>query len=194
MAEKGFNICIIARNEAKINEKLAEIKERFPKVKTKAIVADLAKLTTIADYRELVQQLNGLDVGYLALNAGVGSGGPFEKSADGAVEDTLILNTLHVVYLTKAMLSHFFSRRTRSAIVITSSLMAYLGIPGSCTYSATKALERLFGESLHYELRHKVDVMVFTPGFVNTKLLRQKAPLTVEPEDAVAAMHRDLGR
>ena len=43
MAALGFNICIIARNKEKIEEKLKEIEKKFEgKIKTKAIVADFA--------------------------------------------------------------------------------------------------------------------------------------------------------
>jgi short-subunit dehydrogenase len=78
--------------------------------------------------------------------------------------------------------------------------MSFIGLPKGATYAATKACERLFGETLFYELRDKVDVLTFTPGFVDTKLLadvrkdRGFLPLTVKAEDAVRAMHRDLGR
>ena len=64
----------------------------------------------------------------------------------------------------------------RSAIVITSSIMSYVGLPGSSTYAATKACERLFGEALYYELKPNIDVITFTPGYVDTKLLdREKS-------------------
>ena len=43
MAALGFNICIIARNKEKIEEKLKEIEKKFEgKIKTMAIVADFA--------------------------------------------------------------------------------------------------------------------------------------------------------
>lgn len=47
LASQGFNICIVSRNESKINEKLDEIKKEFPEVKTLCIVADMGKLTSI---------------------------------------------------------------------------------------------------------------------------------------------------
>ena len=46
LASQGFNICIIARNEEKINQKLKDIKEKSGnKIKTRCVVADLAALT-----------------------------------------------------------------------------------------------------------------------------------------------------
>jgi len=201
LAQQGFNICIVSRNEAKIKEKLAEINAKHPDVQTKCVAADLGKLTTIAQYKALVaEHLNDIDIGYLALNAGIGISKIFDKADDSVVEDVMVLNGLHVVYLAKALLPQMLKRETRSAIVITSSVASYLPLVGGSVYSATKALERLFGVSLHYETRHKIDVLVYTPGYVNTKLLddgkgkRTESALRCEPEDGVRAMHKDLVR
>jgi len=70
MAAIGFNICIIARNENKINEKLAGLQRRH-KVKTRCIVFDFAKLCLISDYTERIAlKLKDLDIAILFLNAG----------------------------------------------------------------------------------------------------------------------------
>jgi short-subunit dehydrogenase len=147
------------------------------------------------------ENLSNLDVGYLALNAGISSGGKFFADAeDELVESVMNINGLHVVYMAKAMLTMMLARDKRSAIVITSSIMSYFGLAASSTYAATKAMERLFGESLHYELKPKIDVITFTPGYVDTKLLnREKAsgnslPLLVTAEASVRAIHKDLGK
>ena len=147
------------------------------------------------------ENLSNLDVGYLALNAGIGSGGKFfADTEDELVESVMNINGLHVVYMAKAMLTMMLAREKRSAIIITSSVMSYIGLAASSTYAATKAMERLFGEALHYELKPKIDVITFTPGYVDTKLLnREKAsgnslPLLVTAEASVQAIHRDLGK
>ena len=54
LAADGFNICIISRSKTKIDSKLEEIKTMHPKVKTLGIVCDFAKLSTVAQYRDLV--------------------------------------------------------------------------------------------------------------------------------------------
>ena len=50
MAARGFNICIIGRNESKINEKLASLQKKH-NVKTRCIVFDFAELCLINDYK-----------------------------------------------------------------------------------------------------------------------------------------------
>lgn len=71
LAKLGFNICIISRNEQKMNEKLDDIKKTCGKnIKTRAIVADFFKMTKIADYEQLALKLQDIDIGMLFLNAG----------------------------------------------------------------------------------------------------------------------------
>ena len=51
MAAKGFNICMIARNEEKMKQKLGEITEKTSgNVKTMYIVADFSEMTTYEEY------------------------------------------------------------------------------------------------------------------------------------------------
>ena len=47
MAAAGFNICMIARNEEKMKEKLDLIQKSYPKIKTMYIVADFSKMKSI---------------------------------------------------------------------------------------------------------------------------------------------------
>ena len=88
LAREGFNICIVARNEEKMKEKLkelenlqmkadlqsAKVSQTPPKIETMYIVADFAKMFTIQDYQSIVaDKLQGIDIGILALNAGIAS-------------------------------------------------------------------------------------------------------------------------
>ena len=42
LAEEGFNICIVSRNKAKVDEKLKEIKEKFPDCETVGVQCDFS--------------------------------------------------------------------------------------------------------------------------------------------------------
>ena len=56
LAKMGFNICIVGRNEEKIKSALEEIKIECSKTgnfKTKYILADFGRLTTITDYQTI---------------------------------------------------------------------------------------------------------------------------------------------
>ena len=108
----------------------------------------------------------------LCLNAGRVVIGPFDLIPDKEIESTITLNTLHVIYLAKALLPQMLARRysSRSAIIMTSSGASSTPIPGVSMYSCSKALVSNFGEALHFEVRHKIDVMVWESGSTDTKI------------------------
>ena len=107
LARQGFNICIIARNLDKMNDKIVEIKKCAAKpIDTKAVVMDFSKSLEIKDFRQMVQEnLGDLDVGVLILNAGWGRTGPFEMVTDEDVQDTTSINVLHPIYLMKSLVN-----------------------------------------------------------------------------------------
>ena len=64
------------------------------------------------------------------------------------------------------MTEKLLSRDKRGAVLLTSSITATMQMPGIAAYSATKAAVSNFGEAIHYELKRKVDVTVWEPGFI----------------------------
>jgi short-subunit dehydrogenase len=58
LANQGFNICVIARNEDKIKEKLKGIQASVKsgkQIKTRYVVADLAKATKYEEYERMAE-------------------------------------------------------------------------------------------------------------------------------------------
>ena len=88
------------------------------------------------------------------------------------------------------------NRDKRCAILITSSYTAQLLIPGIASYSATKAAVSNYGECLNFELERNVDVTVWEPAYVNSKihLLPPRKTITLDADVAVADVLRDLGK
>ena len=54
---------------------------------------------------------------------------------------------------------------------MTSSGLANMPFPGLLTYSCSKALINNFGQALHYEVKEKIDVMVWQAGHTDTKMI-----------------------
>jgi len=101
-------------------------------------------------------------VAILVLNAGWGRFAPYLKLRDQELSDIVTINALHVAYFAKVMVSQLSSRSKRSGLVVTSSGLACLPIPGSITYSASKSFASYMAEGLHYELKDKnVDVLSY---------------------------------
>ena len=72
LAARGFNIIMVARNQSKMDEKVAEIKNMYPAVKYKTIVADFSKMYTIKEYKTAIaDKVKELDIAMVFLNAGV---------------------------------------------------------------------------------------------------------------------------
>ena len=69
-------------------------------------------------------------------------------------------------------------------------------MPGIAAYSATKAAVSNLGEAIHFELKKNVDVTVWEPGFIETKILVNAPPsvLTQSCEKAVGDILCSLGK
>ena len=139
---------------------------------TKSIVCDFAKISTMAEYRAAMEHhLSGLgDISLVVLNAGVIRPGMSHCLADETIEEVVRVNALHVCFASKIFLEILTKRTHRSAMIIVSSVTALASIPGMASYSSAKAFASSFGEALHYEVKDKVDVMVWTPSNVQTDI------------------------
>ena len=103
MAAKGFNICMVARNPGKMDEKLKEVVAKNT-VKTRAIVFDFNEFTTIDKYQELIaDKVKDIDVAMVYLNAGFGQPGAFEKLTNGDIQKLVSVNVLQLIYCAKVM-------------------------------------------------------------------------------------------
>jgi short-subunit dehydrogenase len=73
----------LARNEAKIIQKLAEIKTLASRsghvIQTSYEVVDFSKQFHIADYDAIAKRLSTLDIGFLICNAGSAAVGDFSR-------------------------------------------------------------------------------------------------------------------
>lgn len=86
--------------------------------------------------------------------------------------------------------------RNQGHIVLTSSLTAFRGLPGSIGYTASKAATLSLAECMYADLRKTgVEVQVALPGFIKTRLTDKndfKMPFIMEPEEAAQAMFEHM--
>lgn len=105
----------------------------------------------------------------IALNAGVGNGGPF---VDTSLDDDLRLidlNVGHVVHLAKHAAKDM-SARGRGRILVTSSVAASMPGPYYATYAASKAFVQSFVQAIRQELADSgVTVTALQPGPTETE-------------------------
>lgn len=127
-------------------------------------------------------------------NAGMGYKGQEDMQMIKTVFDTNFYGTMHTV---DPMIARM-KKRKKGQIAFMSSLAAYRGMPGSQTYSASKAAVRFMGEALRPDLaRNNIQVNVICPGFVRTPLTDQnefKMPFRMEPAPAAKKIIAGLAK
>jgi len=109
----------------------------------------------------MAEQIKDIDVGLLSLNAGWSCMGPFKDLTPLEIEQTVTVNALHPIYLTKALLDRMLSRQKRSGIMVMSSGLGSAPIPGVLTYSMSKSFSSYLAEGLNIELKHKIDCLSY---------------------------------
>jgi short-subunit dehydrogenase len=132
-----------------------------------ALQVDLA---TKAGVERLWQRMQAQErpVEAVAINAGVGVGGPFIDTDLHAEIRLIDLNVTSVVYLSKHVLRDMVSRG-QGRVLYTSSIAAEMPAPFEAVYGASKAFELSFAEALRNELKDTgVSITVLQPGPTET--------------------------
>ena len=162
LAAKGFNLVLVARDEARLHERAAGLKENFG-AESVVIVADLA---TEAGCAKVEDYIRANEIEVLINNAGFGINKAFTMS-DLAKEEEV----LKVLVRTPMRLMHIVlpaMKERNSGIVINVSSVASFIAGGA--YSASKAYLTVLSESLSTELSAtNIKVSALCPGFTRTE-------------------------
>jgi short-subunit dehydrogenase len=121
----------------------------------------------------------GLDI--LVNNAGIGAMGLFEHADPARVRRIMDVNFFAPVEMTRLALP-LLKQGTNPIVVNVSSIFGHRGVPHSSEYCASKFAIRGFSESLRAELtRHRIDVLVVSPGTTETEFFEHVIQRTGEP-------------
>jgi short-subunit dehydrogenase len=169
LATRGYNLALCARRLDALETLRDEIRQRTPerRVEPRRLdVTDYDQVPAIID--ELASTLGRLDV--VIANAGVGSTGPIgcgHARTDRTVIETNVLGAMATIDAAVAL----FQRQGRGQVVVISSVAAFRGLPGSASYSASKAAIAVYADALRAEL-HGTPIKVTTlyPGYIDTPL------------------------
>lgn len=162
LASKGFNIALVARDEARLHERAAALREKYG-VQTFVLPADLA---TDQGCEAVENYIKEFEIDVLINNAGFGINKAFTVS-DLAAEQ----NLLDVLVRTPMRLMHVIlpqmKERNRGTVINVSSVASFIA---GGTYSASKSYLTVLSESLHTELRDtNVKISALCPGFTRTE-------------------------
>ena len=162
LAAQNFNLVLVARDEARLHERAAGLKEKFG-AESVVIVADLA---TEAGCAKVEDYIRANEIEVLINNAGFGINKAFTMS-DLAKEEEV----LKVLVRTPMRLMHVAlpaMKERNSGVVINVSSVASFIAGGA--YSASKAYLTVLSESLSTELSAtNIKVSALCPGFTRTE-------------------------
>ena len=162
LAAQGYNLVLVARDEARLHERAQELKDKFG-ADSVVIVADLATESGCAKVEEFIKN-NEIEV--LINNAGFGINKAFTMS-DLAKEEEV----LKVLVRTPMRLMHValpgMKERNSGTVINVSSVASFIA---GGTYSAAKSYLTVLTEAVNTELKStNIKVSALCPGFTRTE-------------------------
>lgn len=162
LASKGFNIALVARDEARLHERAEALREKYG-VQTFVLPADLATAQGCAAVEDYLQEF---DIEVLINNAGFGINKAFTLSDLKAEQDLLDVLVRTPMRLMHVILPKMKARNS-GTIINVSSVASFIA---GGTYSASKSYLTVLSESLHTEVRDtNVKISALCPGFTRTE-------------------------
>ena len=162
LAERGYNIVLVSRDEARLKERASELRDQY-KIETFVLPADLA---TESGCFAVEKYLQDHHVDVLINNAGFGINKAFTVSdlnAEQALLDVLVRVPMRLTHIVARQMKE----RNSGVIINVSSVAGWIA---GGTYSAAKSYLTVLTESLHTELAGtKVRVCALCPGFTRTE-------------------------
>lgn len=168
-AINGFDLLITSESDA-IEGAAQEIQFLGGNVET--ISADLSTREGVHKLYEHIQS-SGRSVDAIAINAGVGVGGPFTETDIDEEIKMIELNVISSVHLAKHVVRDMVQRGS-GKILITSSIASTMPSPFEAVYGATKSFLQSFALALRNELKDTgVTVTSLMPGPTETNFFHR---------------------
>lgn len=175
---EGAEVIITGRNPEALNKAVAELGEG-----ASAIVSDASKTSDIEKLATELQS-QGKRVDVLFLNAGIAKLAPIEQTDEALYDETFNINVKGLYFTVKHLLPLMGEG---TSIVINASINAYIGMPNSSVYAASKAAVISMARTLSGELVGRgIRVNALSPGPINTPIFG-KMGMSAEQLEATAA-------
>ena len=186
-AAGGFNLLLIARNEAALHEIAAEIYEKN-RVETEVISADLSCPDSV---EKLVGTIQSKTHRYEVLvnNAGFGIHGDFASTDITQNVQLLHVQLTAALRLTRALLPAMIERRS-GRILNVASVYSFSPVPFQSVYAACKAFLLSFSTAVQNELEGTgVTITVFCPGITQTEFRSRAGIAEKHKKSGITAEH-----
>ncbi len=166
LAEKGYDIIVIARDSFKLQELATNLFEKY-KTKIYPLVLDLTKqdaVDTIAQYLEKEK----LSVDLLINNAGFGIHGAFHETNIQKEIDLVHLQIITTLNLTKLVLPNM-QKNKFGYILNVGSVYSFSPVPYQSVYGGCKSFLLSFTTSLaHENKKFGIQICSLCPGITQT--------------------------
>jgi len=161
LAAEGATLTLLARNL----ERLRPVAEELGAT---ALECDIRERRRVDNAIAAAEDVNG-PIAALVANSGIG--GPNADGDDDRFDDIVATNLAGTYYCARAVLRHLAAGPEARHLVVISSILARIAVPGYTGYSASKAgllgLVRSFAAELAPE---NVQVNAICPGWVDTEM------------------------
>lgn len=175
------SLLLTGRDDARLATLAEELADPGRPVET--LAADLAG---DAGRQALIARAAELPIDLLINNAGLGYFGPLVERAPERESEVIQVNCVAPVLLTRALLPGMLARAAKSGrragVIVVASTAAFYPLPGLATYTAAKAFDLSFAESLAGELHGlPVDVLALCPGPTRTNFFDRSGLPSLKP-------------
>ena len=161
--EEGAYVFITARRQAELDKAVKLIGKNVT-----AIAGDLSKLEDIDQIAATVKARKGV-VDIVVSNAGLTEQGSIDSLTPAHFDKVFNLNAKAPVFLVQKLLPMMTGK---GSIILVSSAMHVMGIPGHTAYAATKAALRSYARTWAAEFKDRgVRVNTLSPGVTDTPML-----------------------
>lgn len=190
-ARAGVTVYAAGRRLEQLESLKAEVGANLVSLKLDVADADAC----FERVQALDRECGGLDL--VIANAGVGEQSNGKRIDWNSVHQTVKVNVAGAAATLCGALPAMAERK-RGHLVGVSSLAAFLSLPRTAAYAASKAFLTSFMESLRFDVEPSgVAVTVIHPGFVKTEMTARnkfKMPFLLESEEAVRLMAGAIDR
>ncbi len=186
MSRAGVELVLSGRDEAALGAVAAALPGR-----TTVVPVDVRDTSAVRAAAEAAGAIDGV-----VYNAGVLWRMPATEWDAGRVEAMLDINLTGAARVMGAVIPGFVARGQGHA-VLTGSLAAYRGAPGTIGYGASKAGMLCLAEAMRIDLRGTgIEVQIVNPGFIRTGMIEKldgPKPFMLEADAAARIMFEHMG-
>jgi hypothetical protein len=189
LAGRGYDLFLTARRLEELERLRTEIAAFAPARRVEVRALDVTDDADVAAaVAEAAEKLGRCDV--VVANAGLGSSGPVGEGRMARDRQVIETNLIGAMATVDAAVTQF-RRQGGGQIVGMASVAGARGLPGSGSYSASKAGLAVYLDSVRAEThREPIDVTTIAPGYIDTPINQdmKSRPFVIDAEKGARIM------